>query len=259
MARYQEDLEWVKSLCLGRHVLWKLLDITDTWSCLCPLVDRSQRNDYSLAMKCAHRIYSLRDGVCCFRFWFSVPCYFVFFSEQQEGHLPEILRHFWDCLQNGKTTRGARARAQVGTPRGGLFETDLQYDSYPLSGKGPNHPTSTNQLSKQNPSMFPATVPDPPFDPSPIRGQRERPAPPRPVVSGEPGPCQRAGPELLGPREALRPGNLRARPSPAPSLGRPDPFLWLAARWLRHGCVGLLRGGEHQRGGTGPYKNGQGL
>lgn len=118
MARYQEDLEWVKSLCLGRHVLWKLLDITDTWSCLCPLVDRSQRNDYSLAMKCAHRIYSLRDGVCCFRFWFSVPCYFVFFSEQQEGHLPEILRHFWDCLQNGKTTRGARARAQVGTPRG---------------------------------------------------------------------------------------------------------------------------------------------
>ena len=55
MARYQEDLEWVRSLLLGCKSAMNRTE--GEWvgqaGCL-------PRNDYSLAMKCAHRIYSLR-------------------------------------------------------------------------------------------------------------------------------------------------------------------------------------------------------
>ena len=63
MARYQEDLEWVKSLLLGG--ILKSSSANANHPCR-----RSgcfwcvPRNDYSLAMKCAHRIYSLRDCSC---------------------------------------------------------------------------------------------------------------------------------------------------------------------------------------------------
>ena len=52
MARYQEDLEWVRSLTPGRNFRDQPFRLE---ACSYP------RNDYSLAMKCAHRIYSLRD------------------------------------------------------------------------------------------------------------------------------------------------------------------------------------------------------